>query len=151
MPRRRFRHLGDEWEATGLGTGHGVGFGFIPRISSWAAEFRCVTDPQRGPFQGRIPESDASDVSDDVLRAALEIPVVVDALRQSPDVWRTVESLSDETGVDIERVNRILEWESGEVVQGNLPDSQGRTLYAARDRYAEVTPFMKRYLDVLTS
>lgn len=151
MASKRFRHLGEEWEATGLGTGHGVGFGILPRITSWAAEFRCLTNPQRGPFRGRIPEAEASAVSEDALRAALEIPVVVEALRQSPEVWRTAESLSAETAVETERVSRILEWESDDVIQGDMPDPRGRTLYAARERYVEVTPFMKRYLDVLTS
>lgn len=151
MASRRFQHLGAEWEATGLGTGHGVGFGFLPRITSWATEFRCISNPRREPYRGRIGSSDPSAVTDDELRRALEVPLVVDTLNRSQEPWRTVESLSRETGVDLERVSRILEWESGDVVQGDFPDKQGRVLYAARERYAEATPFMKRYLDVLNT
>jgi hypothetical protein len=151
MPTKGFRHLGEDWEVTGLGTGHGIGFGFLPKISSWAAEFKSVSNPARGPYRGRIPAADPSTVDDSVLRQAVEVPVVVDTLRRSGEPWRTVESLSAETGVDPARVNRILEWESGDVVQSDLPDSQGRVLYAVRDRYAEATPFVKQYLNILST
>lgn len=151
MATKRFRHLEAEWEATGLGSGHAVGFGFIPKITSWAAEVRSVSYPNRGPYRVYIPSSDPTTVSDEILRQALEGPIVVEALRNSREPWRTVESLSEETGVDPSRVYRILEWESRDVVQNDFPDNEGRLLYAARDRYTDSTPFMKRYLDVLNT
>lgn len=151
MGTKRFLHLGEEWEATGLGTGHGVAFGFIPKITSWAAEFRSVSDPNRGPYHAHIPSADPTTVPDDALRQALEGPIVVESLKTSREPWRTVESLSEQTGVDPSRVYRILEWESRDVVQSDFPDHEGRLLYAARDRYTDSTPFMKRYLAVLNT
>lgn len=146
---KRFQHLGEDWEVTGLGSGHGVGFGFIPKITNWSAEFRSLSNPNHGPYRGRIGSVDPATVSDEELQRALEVPFLVDVLRNSTEPWRTVQSLSEETGLLPERVARILEWESDDVVEGDFPDKQGRVLYAARDRYAEETPFMKRYLDVL--
>ena len=151
MASKRFRHLGQEWDVTRLGTSHGVGFGFLPQITSWSAEFACVSKPELGKFRGRIPAADPNTVPDHGLQQALEDGFVVETLRRSSQTWRTVESLSNETGVGPARVYRILEWESNDVVQSDLPDSQGRVLYAARERYAETTPFVKRYLDVLSS
>ena len=136
---------------TGLGTGHGVGFGFLPEVTSWSAEFACVSRPELGKLRGRIPAADPSAVPDTGLHQAVEEGLVVETLTRSPETWRTVESLSKETGVDPARVYRILEWESNDVVQSDLPDSQGRVLYAARERYAKTTPFVQRYLDVLST
>jgi len=53
MATKRFHHLGQEWEAVGTDTGHGVGFGYLPSVDRWGVILRSVSNPQQDDYRYR--------------------------------------------------------------------------------------------------
>ena len=147
---RRFQHLGVEWEATPTGTGHGVGTGFLPSVDRWGFVFRRVSDPAR-EHRAHVSGSDAEHVTEDALIHALEEALMVEAIEASRYVWRTAEAISRETGIPLERVTDLLQTSSRDFITAERPNAQGLTLYSTRDHYRRKEPFLKRYLDNLSS
>ena len=145
----RFEHLGREWEATETGTGHGVGFGYMPKVDRWGVVFKQVDGPDE--YIGHISAEDPSAVPVDELRAALEEQLVLAAIERSRYIWRPAEAISRDTGIPLEQVRRILEATSANVIVAPEPNKQGYTLYSTRDHYRRNTGFVKRYFDTLES
>jgi hypothetical protein len=69
---RRFRHLDEEWEVEALGMAHGVGVGEVPQLTDWGVEFRCISNPSKGPYRADVHRPDLSKVSEDELKRTLE-------------------------------------------------------------------------------
>jgi hypothetical protein len=63
--------------------------------------------------------------------------VVVRALENPKWDWRTVDGISEETGIDRNKVAIILTFLPNlvDVVQSSLPDKLGRALYTTRKHY----------------
>jgi hypothetical protein len=60
---RRFRHLGEEWDAESTGMGHGAGVGGAVQVTDWGVEFGCVSNRSKGPYIGNIREPNPNQVS----------------------------------------------------------------------------------------
>lgn len=146
---RRFQHLGQEWDATSTGTGHGVGFGHIPQIDRWGVIFRSVSNQAQGAYRSSISNSDPSNVSEDELKGALEEQLVLEAINRSRYTWRPAEAISRDTGIPLDRVQHILEHtRAADVMSGPL-NTQGLLLYTTRDHFVNTTgDLMRRYQHV---
>ena len=62
---------------------------------------------------------------------------VVRALENPKWDWRTIEGISEETGIDRQKVAMILAFLPNlvDAVQSSVPDKRGRTLYTTRKHY----------------
>ena len=70
---REFRHDEEDWYAETTGTSSGVGSGpHGSQITSWGVEFRCLSDPSRGPFFGHIGKPEISQVPEEELKKKLK-------------------------------------------------------------------------------
>ena len=137
---KRFHHLSEEWEAESTGTGHGVGSGHVPAISSWGVTFRRVSQGSTGPYHGSISKPNASQATDEELRKSLENALtrtLVKALEDPRWDWRTVEGLSRDTGLPLDYIRTTLESSSDEVIRSRTPDAEGRALYTTRRHYTK--------------
>lgn len=146
---KRFRHLGQEWEAFGTGTGHGVGAGILPPINRWGVVFRSVTQPDRGDYRGgSISAADPAKVSEAELKSTLEEQLVTEAINRSRYIWRPAEAISRETGIPVERVRHILENTASDVLGGSR-NQQGLWLYTTREHLANTaSSTMRQFFDV---
>jgi hypothetical protein len=131
MPKR-FRHLGEEWQATGTGIGHAVGFvgagGALPDVDRWGVIFQSISRPERGEFRTSISESDPVRVDDEELIQALDEQLVLAAINRSRYIWRPAEAIARETGLDLDRVRFILDTTDDDVIEGER-NGQGLLLY----------------------
>lgn len=152
---KRFHHLGQEWEAVGTGTGHGVGFGHLPQVNRWGVIFRSISRPEQGDYRyrGTASQCNPEAVSEDELRRILEEPLVIAAIDRSRYTWRPAEAIAPETGLPLERVRQILETTTeADVMRGNEPNPQGYALYTTRDHFVKTTGDVnQRYLVVESS
>lgn len=83
---RQFRHLGEEWHAETTGTSFGVGSGpHGSQITSWGVEFRCLSDPSKGPFFGRIGKPEISQVPEEELKEKLKDAEAEGGPQQHPE------------------------------------------------------------------
>lgn len=139
MPKQ-FQHLGEEWLATGTGTGHSVGFvragGALPSIDRWGVIFQSLSRPQRGEFSASISQSDPARVDDEDLRQALNEQLVLAAINRSHYVWRPAEAIARETGLDVKRVRSILENSSDDVIEGDR-NREGLLLYTTEQHLSK--------------
>lgn len=147
---KRFQHLGQEWEAVGTGTGHGVGFGYLPNVDRWGVIFRSVSKPEQGDYRGTISHSDPAAVDVDELKRVLEEVLAIAAIDRSRFSWRTAEGIAKETGIALDRVRHILETTSeADVIQSDELDPQGHVLFTTQDHFLKTTgDVSKRYSDV---
>ena len=152
MATRRFQHLGQEWEAVGTGTGHGVGFGYLPNVDRWGVILRSVSNPQQGDYRyrGSMSQSDPNAVDLDELKRVLEEVLTIAAIDRSRFTWRTAEGIAEETGIPIARVRQILETTSeADVMQSDEANPQGHELFTTRDHFVKTTgDVSKRYAGV---
>jgi hypothetical protein len=146
----KFQHLGEEWEATPTGTGHGVGTGFLPSIDRWRVVFRRMKNPSR-EYRGSISTEDPGKADLNELTDALDEQLVIAAIEDSRYTWRPAEAVSNETGIPPDKVRRILETTPADVIIRPEPNSQGYTLYSTRVHYQKTTGLLKRYIDTLES
>ena len=150
MTRRTFQYLGDEWEVTPTDTGHRVAASWLKPIEHrWGFVFRSLSNQKeyRNHVSARAPEA----ASQDALVQALEEALVIDAIESSRYVWRPAEAISRDTGIPLERVRRILNTTSRDVITAPQPNAQGFTLYSTRDHYQRLEPLVNRLLDNLHS
>jgi hypothetical protein len=150
MTIRRFHHLGQDWEAVATGSGHGVGVGFPPSVNRWGVILRSVSNPQQGEYRGAVSQPDPSAVSLNELHRLLEEVLTIAAIDRSRFKWRTVEGISKETGISVDRVRRILETTTeADIIQSDEGDAQGNDLFTTRDHFVRATgDFSRRYADV---
>ena len=83
----------------------------------------------------------------------LSTPIqAVHAALQNPNyVWRTVDGISRETGLDRTTVDHILQFEMADaIVRNAATDSHGRSLFATRQRYKNTRSLRNRILSVLS-
>lgn len=135
---RRFRHRNEDWEAESTGTGHGAGFGHVPAITSWGIKFTSISHPETKQYFGSGTKADVGQLTEHELQASLDAAIaqaVLNALEDPRWDWRTVEGLSEETGLPEDEVRRILESDPDEIIRSRTPDKGGRTLYTSRSIY----------------
>jgi hypothetical protein len=144
--------LGQEWEALGTGTGHGVGFGHLPSVNRWGVILRSVSNPQQGDYRyrGTMSQSDPNAVELEELRRVLEEVLTIAAIDRSRFTWRTAEGIAEETGIHLDRVRQILDTTSeADVMQSDEANPQGHELFTTRDHFVKTTgDVSKRYADV---
>lgn len=152
MVGKRFQHLGQEWEALGTGTGHGVGTGYLPTVDRWGVVFRSISNPQFGDFRyrGSLSKPDPQAVQLLELRQVLEEVLVIAAIDRSRFTWRTAEGIQKETGIPLARVREVLQTTSAaDVMHSAVTNPQGRELYTTRDHFVKTTgDVSKRYSEV---
>lgn len=137
---RRFRHLNREWDVELTGAGHGVGFGFPAKITSWGVWFKPADEPSADPLYGSIRRSNLAELSEDELQRCLETALVLKALEDPNWDWRTVEGVAHSTGLPEERVQEVIT-KSAAVIRSSVPDERGRPLYTTRRHYRERRSF----------
>lgn len=146
---RRFRHLNEDWEVAGTGTGHGVGVGdSLPAITEWGVVFTSMTRPDRGTFRSSISVPDPARADENELRSALDEQLIVAAIDRSKYIWRPAEAIAKELGLETDYVRDILENTAPDVIAGNQ-NQQGLWLYTTREHLSKTTgDVMKRFYDV---
>lgn len=72
----------------------------------------------------------------------------VRASLESPQYnWRTIDGISQDTGLDYQSINDVLLQDlSGVVIKSRVPDEKGRTLYTTREHYKKSQPIWNRIL-----
>ena len=63
--------------------------------------------------------------------------------------WRTVEGISEETGIDPSEVSLILQ-SNPNVVQSSVPDKSGRPLFTTRNHYDKRQNIANRILSAFS-
>jgi len=152
MSARRFHHLGQDWEAVGTGTGHGVGAGYLPSVNRWGVIFRSVSKPEQGDYRyrGTMSQSDPNGVHVEELKRVLEEVLTIAAIDRSRFTWRTAEAIAKETGIALDRVQHILATTSeADVIQSDVLNPQGHVLFTTQDHFVKTTgDVSKRYSDL---
>jgi hypothetical protein len=74
---------------------------------------------------------------------------VMSALENPKYDWRTVEGISQETGIDPSEVSLILN-SNPNVVQSSVPDKSGRPLFTTRNHYSKTQNIANRILSAFS-
>ncbi len=122
----------------------------MPAVNRWGVVFKAVDDPSR-QYRGTISAEDPEAVSEDELKEALEEQLVIAAIERSRYIWRPAEAISTDTAIPLDRVRRLLETTSADVIVGPQPNKEGFTLYSTREHYQRNTSFVRRYIDTIES
>ena len=75
---------------------------------------------------------------------------VLQALEDSRYEWRTIDGISQQTGIPAKKVQEILEKLPTEVVRSSIPDESGRNLYTTRKHYRDTHGLGTRILNALS-
>ena len=75
---------------------------------------------------------------------------IIEALEDTRYDWRTVEGLSDQTGIPVQTVRDILEGLQQDVVRSSIPDELGRSLYTTRRHYRQTQSLGTQILSALS-
>lgn len=77
---------------------------------------------------------------------------VVRALENPQYDWRTIDGISEETGIDPHQVDLILTFLPNvvDVVESSVPDKKGRRLFTTRKHYVERRNVANRILSVFS-
>ncbi len=154
MASKRFRHLDQEWEAVGTGTGSAFGVGRPPIVTRWGVVFRSLSDPERGDYgyRGTVLGSDPGAIPEDQLKLALEEALIVAAIDRSRFTWRTASGIAEETHIPVARVQDVLETTNQADVIASYESRPGEPLFSTRDHFVKTTgDVSKRYTDVESS
>ena len=76
--------------------------------------------------------------------------LIVGALEDQRYDWRTIEGISEQTGIPQAKVREVLETLQREVVRSSVPDELGRSLYTTRKHYRETHGLGERFLSALS-
>lgn len=74
---------------------------------------------------------------------------IVGALEDSRYEWRSIEGISNQTGLSQAQVRRILEQMGNAIVRSSVPDDEGRSLYTTRQHYRATHGIGARLVDAL--
>jgi hypothetical protein len=94
---RRFRHLDEEWDAESTELAGGSGAGNKVPVTDHEVEFTCVSNPSKGPYREDIPKQNPNDVSEEVLKRALERAVARVIHTYLTEVFRPPRRVSEGT------------------------------------------------------
>jgi class 3 adenylate cyclase len=83
--------------------------------------------------------------------AAADERAVLAAIRGAGATWLMAEAISAETGIAADRVRRVLETTSADVIVVSGADARGYVRYSTRDHYRKTTSLLRRYVDALES
>ena len=75
---------------------------------------------------------------------------MIGALEDERYDWRTVDGVSEQTGMPSPRVQEILKKLESEVVRSSIPDELGRALYTTRKHYRETHGLWDRFRSALS-
>ena len=104
-----------------------------------------------GEIRSAIAEPDPDQASDGELRRVLTAELerrVLPRIDESQYVWRPAEAIAPEADLPVEAVRQFLE-ASPEVIRAPGPNKQGYLLYTTRDHYRKLTPWLKRYINIV--
>src|SRR6266404_1841198 len=147
---RTFRHLDRDWQAdslpwtsfqyASLDVIDGASPPPPPSPSSPVrrVRFECISCQPPLAYDSEV-YLNVADASEEQLRQALDSALnehVLGALRDNRWDWRTVEGLARDIQMQPDLVRQLLESMPDKVIRSRERDSQGRTLYAAREDYA---------------
>lgn len=76
---------------------------------------------------------------------------IIKALSNSKYDWRTLEGVSQETGLNQDEILEFIESKPDIFIKSRIPDEKGRSLYATREHYRATNSIWKRTLDQLKS
>ena len=74
---------------------------------------------------------------------------IVLALEDSRYDWRSVDGVSEQTGIPATQVREALENQMPEIVRSSVPDELGRALYTTRKHYRQTHGIGARFLDAV--
>jgi hypothetical protein len=77
------------------------------------------------------------------------IQLVISALEDPRYEWRSLEGLSEQTGLAQAQVERIIKDMEDEIVRSSVPDEKGRSLYTTRQHYHATHGIGARLVDAL--
>ena len=75
---------------------------------------------------------------------------ILTALENPEYNWRTVEGISNETGLGQSEVAEILSSLSDQIVQSSLPNKKGQVLFTTRRQYYRSRSLAERLLSVFS-
>lgn len=75
---------------------------------------------------------------------------IIRALEDDRYEWRTVDGVSEQTGVPVVEVQDLLESLSQVIVRSSIPDETGRSLYTTRKHYRDTHGLGSRFLAALS-
>lgn len=75
--------------------------------------------------------------------------IVIEALEDSRYDWRTLDGMSEQTGLERAQIRRIIDDLGSIIVRSSVPDEEGRALYTTRKHYNSTHGLGARLLDAL--
>lgn len=142
---RRVHYLHEEWEVGPTGGGHGVGSGHIPSITNWGMSFRCLSNPNKGPYYGHLHTPDPNQATEEALIEILNRAIILEALEDPQWDWRTVEGISEGTGLPEQEIIRFIKSSPNELIRSRTPDEHGRALFTTRQHYSKKRSFLDTF------
>lgn len=73
--------------------------------------------------------------------SAMEKEKVLAALENPKYFWRTIQGLSDETGLAVDVINAAIKKHYGTVVKSTIPSDKGESLYTTRTHFRKKASF----------
>ena len=64
--------------------------------------------------------------------------------------WRTLDGITKEAGLPMERVLALLDQHSGEIVRSSVPSADGKALYTTRAKYNLMSSPLTKFLSNTT-
>jgi hypothetical protein len=74
---------------------------------------------------------------------------IIEALEDDRYDWRTIDGISEQTGVAAADVRELLNSLDEVVVRSSIPDESGRALYTTRQHYRQTHSIGARFLDAV--
>jgi hypothetical protein len=78
------------------------------------------------------------------------VNLVIRALEDPRYEWRTIDGVSEQTGIPAPKVQEMLENLQQYVVRSSIPDESGRNLYTTRKHYRQTHGLGSRILSALS-
>jgi hypothetical protein len=75
---------------------------------------------------------------------------IINALEDERYEWRTIDGLSEQTGIPEAKIQEALASLEQEVVRSSIPDDSGRALYTTRKHYRQTHGVGTRFLNAVS-
>jgi hypothetical protein len=76
--------------------------------------------------------------------------LIIRALEDERYEWRTIDGVSEQTGIPTAKVREVLECLEPEIVRSSVPDDSGRALYTTRKHYRQTHGLGARFLNAVS-
>ena len=74
----------------------------------------------------------------------------MDALEDNRYEWRTLEGVSEQTGIPIPKILETIEGLQDIIIRSSVPDPSGRDLYTTRKHFKETQGILTRILSAVS-